>query len=227
MQDILTALAFVHQKHSGAIELVGLGKAAVWSEFAAAVAPIPVKLRGDASWFHGSDEEFLKNLEFPESSERGGIAARSTVRSALLGDWSEEQFQAELNFPGQIGLAGDHAELAGSQHLVGRAEDHLVEQIEGLGANLQARRVSTMWKFLNSEKSISCVPGARTLGSVRVRLPKVNGAGCENVETFRYPFSRAEIGPLSAGFWPLLLGRSVLLPELEVFCVVMESGKPA
>ena len=38
VQDILTALAFVHQKLSGPIELVGLGKAAVWSEFAAAVA---------------------------------------------------------------------------------------------------------------------------------------------------------------------------------------------
>ena len=53
---------------------------------------------------------------------------------------------------------------------------------------------------------MSWFPGARTLGSVRVRLPKVNGAGCENVDALRYPFRRAEIGPLSAGLVLLCWG---------------------
>lgn len=72
VQDILTALAFVHQKQSGPIELVGIGKAGVWSNFAAAVAPIPVKLHVDTTWFHGSDEEFVKNLNVPLIQRAGG-----------------------------------------------------------------------------------------------------------------------------------------------------------
>ena len=51
VQDILTALAFVHQKAEGTVELVGLGKAAVWATFAAAIAPIQTKLHADASGF--------------------------------------------------------------------------------------------------------------------------------------------------------------------------------
>lgn len=75
VQDILTALAFVHQKENGAIELVGIGKAGLWSEFAAAVAPIPVKLHVDASQFRGSDDELVKDFDVPLIQRAGGLLA--------------------------------------------------------------------------------------------------------------------------------------------------------
>jgi hypothetical protein len=83
VQDILTALAFVHQKFSGPIDLVGLGKAGVWSEFAAAVAPIPVKLHVDAGWFHGSDDEFLKDFNVPGIQRAGGLGAADRLTASL------------------------------------------------------------------------------------------------------------------------------------------------
>jgi dienelactone hydrolase len=83
VQDILTALAFVHQKASGSIELVGIGKAGVWSEFAAAVAPIPVKLRVGAARFHGSDDEFLKEFNVPLIQRAGGLEAADRLTTSL------------------------------------------------------------------------------------------------------------------------------------------------
>jgi dienelactone hydrolase len=83
VQDILTALAFVHQKISGPIELVGLGKAGVWAEFAAAVAPIPVKLRVDTGRFHGSDDEFLKDFNVPLIQRAGGLGAAERLTAGL------------------------------------------------------------------------------------------------------------------------------------------------
>ena len=44
VQDVLTALAFLNQRKPGRLELIGQGKAGVWALYAAAVAPIRVKL---------------------------------------------------------------------------------------------------------------------------------------------------------------------------------------
>ena len=76
VQDILTALAWLHKKYPGAIELIGIGTAAgVQAEFAAAVAPIPVKLRMDKTAFTGADEDFLKYFNVPGIQTAGGLAA--------------------------------------------------------------------------------------------------------------------------------------------------------
>ncbi len=83
VQDILTALAFAHQKFTGPIELVGIGKAGVWAEFAAAVAPIPVRLRIDKGAFHGDDDEFLKDFNVPLIQRAGGFGAAERLTSSL------------------------------------------------------------------------------------------------------------------------------------------------
>jgi dienelactone hydrolase len=70
VQDILTAMAFLHPE-----ELIGLGDAAVWSYFAAAIAPVPVKLHADISNFHGADEDFLRVLNVPGIQRAGGLQA--------------------------------------------------------------------------------------------------------------------------------------------------------
>lgn len=75
VQDILSALAFVQSSQSTPVELIGLGDAAVWSYFAAAVAPVPVNLHADISAFKGTDEDFLRVLNVPGIQRAGGLAA--------------------------------------------------------------------------------------------------------------------------------------------------------
>jgi hypothetical protein len=65
------------------VELVGLGKAGVWAEFAAAVAPIPLKLRVDVSGFRGSDDEFLKGFNVPLIQRAGGLLAADRLTAGL------------------------------------------------------------------------------------------------------------------------------------------------
>jgi dienelactone hydrolase len=76
-QDILTALAWLHNKYPGQeIELIGIGTAAsVQIQFAAAVAPIPLKLRTDLTGFRGTDEDFLKYFNVPGIQLAGGLGA--------------------------------------------------------------------------------------------------------------------------------------------------------
>jgi len=83
VQDILTALAFVQQKSKGTIELVGVGKAAVWAKFAAAIAPIPIRLHADTSGFHDFDEDYLKNFNVPLIQRAGGLATADRLTSSL------------------------------------------------------------------------------------------------------------------------------------------------
>lgn len=73
VQDILTALVFLHQ--STPVELIGLGDAAVWAYFAAAVAPVPLTLHADISHFKGTDEDFLRVLNIPGIQRAGGLNA--------------------------------------------------------------------------------------------------------------------------------------------------------
>jgi dienelactone hydrolase len=72
VQDILTALAWLKQPKP---QLIGLGKAAVWCEFAAAIAPMAIDLQADLEGFHGTDEEFAKDFFVPGIQRAGGLAA--------------------------------------------------------------------------------------------------------------------------------------------------------
>jgi dienelactone hydrolase len=65
VQDILTALAFASKEHGGSPELVGIGKAAMWTLYAKALAPIDVPLNADTSQLTFSDQDFLTNLFVP------------------------------------------------------------------------------------------------------------------------------------------------------------------
>lgn len=71
IQDILTAAAFL----GGPVEVLGLHEAAVWSYFAAAVSPIPLKLRSETANFNGTDDEFLRVLNIPGIQRGGGLEA--------------------------------------------------------------------------------------------------------------------------------------------------------
>lgn len=71
-QDILTALAWLNQPKT---QLIGMGKAAIWCEFAAAVSPLPVTLQADLSGFHGTDDEFARDFFVPGIQRAGGLSA--------------------------------------------------------------------------------------------------------------------------------------------------------
>jgi hypothetical protein len=72
VQDILTALAWLNQPNT---ELIGLGKSAVWCEFAAAIANERIILHADISGFKGSDEDYVNSFFVPGIQRAGGIAA--------------------------------------------------------------------------------------------------------------------------------------------------------
>jgi dienelactone hydrolase len=72
VQDILTGLAYLHLGHADGIELIGIGKAGIWAQFAAAVAPVGVKLRLVGTVFGGSDEDFMRDFAVPGIQRAGG-----------------------------------------------------------------------------------------------------------------------------------------------------------
>jgi len=79
VQDILTALAWLNAPKP---TLVGLGKAAVWCLFAAAVAPHPVDLHADVSGFAGKDQDFIDNFFVPGIQRAGGLKAAQALVAA-------------------------------------------------------------------------------------------------------------------------------------------------
>ncbi|HWR50463.1 MAG TPA: acetylxylan esterase [Bryobacteraceae bacterium] len=79
VQDILTALKFMNSPDT---ELVCSGKAAVWCAAAAAVAPMPLKLKTPPASFAGSDADFTRDLFVPGIQRIGGGAA---LRRLLAG----------------------------------------------------------------------------------------------------------------------------------------------
>jgi dienelactone hydrolase len=84
VQDILTALAWLHSKYQGPIEVTGVGTAAgVTAEFAAALAPIPLKLHVDLSAFHGTDAELLQYFNVPGIQTAGGFAAAQRLTASF------------------------------------------------------------------------------------------------------------------------------------------------
>ncbi|HVW08360.1 MAG TPA: hypothetical protein VHC90_07245 [Bryobacteraceae bacterium] len=77
-QDILTALAWLNQPGTS---LIGLGQAAIWCEFAAAVAPVKVNLHADLAGFQGTDLQFAEEFFVPGIQRAGGLkAAQSLLR---------------------------------------------------------------------------------------------------------------------------------------------------
>ena len=75
VQDILTALAYLSRQEQRMPELIGLERAAVWTQFAAAVSPAPVHLTCDLAAFAGSDQDFLDDFFVPGIQRAGGLAA--------------------------------------------------------------------------------------------------------------------------------------------------------
>jgi dienelactone hydrolase len=73
VQDIVTALAFLRQNGASDITLVGIGRAAVWATFAAAVAKAPVKLEAPLGVFKGEDQEFVEGFFVPGIQRAGGL----------------------------------------------------------------------------------------------------------------------------------------------------------
>jgi hypothetical protein len=72
VQDILTALAWLNAPHT---RLVGLGKAAVWCLFAAAVSRQPVDLQADIGGFTGADQDYIDGFFVPGIQRAGGLRA--------------------------------------------------------------------------------------------------------------------------------------------------------
>jgi dienelactone hydrolase len=75
VQDILTALRFLNERGPGPIALVGVGKAAIWTLFAGAVAPVNVKLSGSIADFRGADDDFVNRFFVPGIQRAGGMDA--------------------------------------------------------------------------------------------------------------------------------------------------------
>lgn len=75
VQDILTALAFLSSRKSGAVDLYGSGDASVWCLFADAIAPVNLTLHADTSWFRGSDADYLHGFWIPGIERAGGVDA--------------------------------------------------------------------------------------------------------------------------------------------------------
>ena len=69
VQDILTVLRGLDSD----VELVGTGKAAVWCQFAAALARRPVTLKADLGSFTGSDQDYLDRFFVPGIQRAGGL----------------------------------------------------------------------------------------------------------------------------------------------------------
>jgi dienelactone hydrolase len=70
VQDILTVLRWLDAPD---VELVGVGKAAVWCQFAAAVSRQKVTLRADVSNFTGTDQDFVERFFVPGIQRAGGL----------------------------------------------------------------------------------------------------------------------------------------------------------
>lgn len=81
VQDILTAVAFLKQAGEQDITVAGIGKAAVWATFAAAVSPTPVKLNAPLGDFKGEDKDFIDSFFIPGIQRAGGLDAALMLTS--------------------------------------------------------------------------------------------------------------------------------------------------
>jgi hypothetical protein len=80
VQDILTALRFLQLQGKGRpVDLIGVNGAGVWCLFAAAVAPVKVRLEADLRSFQGTDEDFIRYFFVPGIQRAGGLEAALRV----------------------------------------------------------------------------------------------------------------------------------------------------
>jgi hypothetical protein len=79
VQDILTALAWLNAPHT---RLIGLGKAAVWCLFAAALSHQPVDLQADLGGFTGTDQDYIDSFFVPGIQRAGGLRAARQLAGA-------------------------------------------------------------------------------------------------------------------------------------------------
>ena len=75
VQDILTAITYLRQSGESDISVIGIGKAAVWATFAAALSEIPVQLRAPLGSFKGDDQDFIERFFVPGIQRAGGLRA--------------------------------------------------------------------------------------------------------------------------------------------------------
>jgi dienelactone hydrolase len=78
VQDVLTALKHLSSR-GGSLELTGVGEAGPWCLFAAAIAPVEVRLSADLGNFDGTDEAFLRQFFVPGIQRAGGLEAALRV----------------------------------------------------------------------------------------------------------------------------------------------------
>jgi dienelactone hydrolase len=81
VQDILTAIAYLRQSGQSDISVIGIGKAAVWATFAAALSEIPVQLRAPLGSFKGDDQDFIDKFFVPGIQRAGGLRAAEILIS--------------------------------------------------------------------------------------------------------------------------------------------------
>jgi dienelactone hydrolase len=81
VQDILTALSWMRQRNGDGVELVCRGKAGIWCTFAAALAPMWVRLDAPLGNFKGTDEDFLRDFFVPGIQRAGGLEAAKLILS--------------------------------------------------------------------------------------------------------------------------------------------------
>jgi hypothetical protein len=85
VQDILTAIAFLAQSGESNITLVGVGKAAVWTTFAAAVSQHRVVLNAPLGTFKGEDQDFINSFFVPGIQRAGGLGAALRLTGGKAG----------------------------------------------------------------------------------------------------------------------------------------------
>jgi hypothetical protein len=79
VQDILTAMRSLDAEN---VELVCTGKAAVWCTFAAALAPVRVKLAQGVTGFRGEDQDYIRDFFVPGIQRVGGLEAAVRILKA-------------------------------------------------------------------------------------------------------------------------------------------------
>ncbi len=83
VQDILTALSFLHMQAKGTPEVIGVGKAGIASLYAAAVSGEQIDLIADLNGFSGSDENFAETFFVPGIQHAGGLTAALRLVNSL------------------------------------------------------------------------------------------------------------------------------------------------
>lgn len=83
VQDILTGLRWLQTQHPGRVEIRASGDAAVWAQFAAAVAGGDIRLQADVGRFQGNDDEMVKKFFVPGIQRVGGLAAALELNSGI------------------------------------------------------------------------------------------------------------------------------------------------